>query len=376
MKRKLPLMFGALFLAFAAGACEGPQGPEGPKGDPGEPGAPGPAGEDALNTCSDCHASDATIVAIEQQFDLSPHGFGNYEVRGPDYAGGSCVNCHTSQGFVANATGTTADWSSGAASMNCRTCHDIHTTFEGQDFALTTMDPVTLIVTGTEVDVSGADVPGSNLCASCHQARSESAYPQWDATVADTFTVPSSHYDFHYGPQTNVYQGQFPTEVLYGLPVGTTYGSHADPSCLGCHMGLGSTVEDFDLPTPTPDGELFHTFRPSEEVCNSCHTNDVTDEGFDHNGVRTDVDAGVVALGACLAAEGVVTVDPDDGHAFHVVVGDHPEPYVAAYMVLTTIEEDGSWGAHNPSFITTWLDAARTRMNDLSADPACDYTSP
>ncbi|MDX1673788.1 MAG: hypothetical protein R3314_03205, partial [Longimicrobiales bacterium] len=315
-----------------------------------------------------------TIVAIEQQFNLSPHGFGTFEVRGPSYAGGSCAACHTSQGFVANATGTTADYSAGVASMNCRTCHEIHTTYEGQDFALTTTAPVDLIVTGATADVSGTDVPGSNLCASCHQARGESAYPQYDAPVTQIFNVPSSHYDFHHGPQTNVFQGQFPTEVLYGLPQGATFGSHQGASCLGCHMGLGSEVADFNLPDLLPGGTLGHNYRPAEAVCNECHTNDITPEGFDHNGVRTAVDAGVVALAQCLEAEGVVIVDPGDGHAFHVVVGDHPEPYVAAYMVLTTIEEDGSWGAHNPSFITAWLDAARTAMDANSADPACDYT--
>ncbi|MFO7894076.1 MAG: cytochrome c3 family protein [Longimicrobiales bacterium] len=379
MRRKLPLLFGAVFLAFAAGACEGPQGPEGPIGPEGPEGPQGPPGEDgqdgtnALNTCSDCHTSNATIVAVEQQFELSPHGFGNFEVRGPAYAGGACVACHTSQGFVANATDGTADYSDGAASMNCGTCHQIHSTFEGEDYALTTTDPVTLIVTGNEIDVSGTGVPGSNLCASCHQGRDESPYPAWDADVATTYTV-GPHYGIHYGTQANMYQGELPTEILYGLDQGTTYSPHEGASCLGCHMGLGDDVNDIGLDGVTPGGDLFHNFTPAEAVCDDCHG---ATDGFDHGTVRTEVQTAVTALAQCLEAEGVATIHLDaDGvlDEFHEVEGDHPEPYVAAWLVTAATFNDGSWGAHNPGFTQTLVDAARTEMDANSAEAACDYT--
>ncbi|MEJ2504616.1 MAG: cytochrome c3 family protein, partial [Gemmatimonadota bacterium] len=152
MRRKLPLLFGATFLAFAVAACEGPEGPagpagpQGPQGPAGEAGAPG---ENALNTCSDCHSSDATIVAIEQQFESSPHGpanFGRIESRV------ACAMCHSSQGFVAAATGEEPNFDGGVASINCRTCHQIHMDYVADDFALTTTDPVTLLLTGNTVD--------------------------------------------------------------------------------------------------------------------------------------------------------------------------------------------------------------------------------
>lgn len=379
MRRKLPLLFGATFLAFAVVACEGPEGPQGPAGQAGATGPTGPAGpqgptgpagENAAETCSDCHTADPVIVAVEQQLDLSPHGFGNYAT----YSRSPCNTCHSSQGFVANATGTTADFSAGAASMNCRTCHQIHSSYAGADYALTTMDPVTLILTGNTIDYSGADVPGSNLCATCHQGRDEDAWPQWDAPVTNVFNIPSTHYDTHHGPQANIYAGELPADFTYGVAGGAFFSFHADPSCEGCHMGLGSTVGDVGMDGVTPGSTLFHNFRPDEDICNTCHVSDLVDEGFNHNDVRATVDAGVVALGACLAAEGVVIVDPGDGHAFHAVVGDHPEPYVAAYLIATTLEEDGSWGAHNPPYVQQLLHQARTAMAANSADPACDYT--
>ena len=381
MRRKLPLMFGAFFLAFAAGACEGPRGPEGPAGPEGPRGPEGPAGQDgqdgtnALNTCSDCHSSDATIVAIEQQFASSAHGFGNYEVRGPSYAGGSCVACHTSQGFVAAATGTTADYSGGAASMNCRTCHQIHTTYEGEDFALTTTDPVTLRVTGNEIDVSGDGVPGSNLCASCHQARDRAPYPSYDAAAADSFAVTSSHYGIHYGTQANLYQGQLPTELLYGLTQGTTYSPHANPSCLGCHMGLGAAVDSVGMSGATPGGTLFHNFAPDDElICDACHG---ASDGFDHGTVRSTLMTDLTALAQCVEAEGVATVHLDSDSIIddiHVVTDTFPETHVAAYLVTASVFHDGSWGAHNPSFITALVDSVRANMDRNSTNAACDFT--
>lgn len=378
MRRKLPLLFGAVFLAFAAGACEGPQGergPIGPEGDQGEEGPPGQDGENALNTCSDCHTSDATLVAIEQQFDLSPHAFGNFEVRGPAYAGGSCVACHTSQGFVANVTDGTADFSDGAASMTCYTCHQIHTTYEGGDIALTTTDPVTLLATGNEVDATGTDVPGSNLCVNCHQARAQDSYPQWDADVATTFNIPSTHYYFHYGPQTNILFQEFPAELSFGLADVGAFQYHEAASCLGCHMGLGSEVADFDVPNTalTPGGELGHNWAPAAETCNQCH-GDAAEQGFDYEGVRTDVGNGLLALAQCLESEGVVVVESTDPLHFSPVEGDHPEPYVAAFLMAHAMTEDGSFGTHNPNYVPPLLNAVRTEMDANSAEAACDYT--
>ena len=105
MRRKLPLLLGATFLAFSAMACEGPtgpRGPEGPQGEPGEPGDPGEPGQDALNTCSDCHSSDATIVAIEDQYEHSAHGMMETNAR---EGFSNCDDCHTSQGFVNHVAG-------------------------------------------------------------------------------------------------------------------------------------------------------------------------------------------------------------------------------------------------------------------------------
>jgi formate-dependent nitrite reductase cytochrome c552 subunit len=377
MKSKLPLLFGVTFLAFAVAACEGPAGPQGQPGQQGETGAtgatgpagpPGPAGESAANICSDCHSSDATIVAIEQQFELSPHGFPNFELR----TGGSCDDCHTSQGFTARFTGEDPDFSGGVASLNCRTCHQIHTDFEADDYALTTTDPVKLMVASTEgdsiVDFGDGVNTGSNLCASCHQARSEDAWASWEAPLSQMFEL-GEHYDTHHGPQGNVFSAELPAEFEFGDITTGVFGPHSEVACVGCHMGFG--VEGL-TPEATPDGELSHTYRPSEDVCGTCH-----DPDFDYGGIRTQMMTDLEDLGECLEAEGVIenfdwathSFDPvvDDEATAAVNEGEHPEPYVAVFLAWVTMLEDGSWGVHQPRYANEIIANALDFMETNSA---------
>ncbi|MFW6330154.1 MAG: hypothetical protein ACOC3J_00375 [Gemmatimonadota bacterium] len=374
MRRKLPLLLSAAFVAFSVAACEGPtgpRGPAGPEGPEGPEGPRGPAGESALNTCADCHHDDATIVAVEQQFALSAHGFPQFEVRGPDYAGGGCVACHTSQGFVAAAAGEDPNFEEGVASLTCRTCHEIHTDFTGDDYALTegSTDPVTLEVTGETVDFSfdGEATVGSNLCASCHMARAEDEWPSFDAPLDQMFAIPATHYNLHYSTQANVLMSLLPEDFEFGVETTGSFGPHDELSCNGCHMGFG--IEDLGIdPMPVPDGTLHHTFLPDEDVCAACHGG-----GFDYGSVQTEVRETLENLGACLEAEGVIEIDEDrppeqarvDSY-FSPVVGDHPEPFVAAYLVYTGLVRDGSWGVHQPRYVPALATAALDYMEENS----------
>jgi hypothetical protein len=50
--------------------------------------------------------------------------------------------------------------------QDCRTCHQIHTTYTGADWALETDAPVVMVTSGATFDGGSG-----NLCANCHQAR-------------------------------------------------------------------------------------------------------------------------------------------------------------------------------------------------------------
>lgn len=355
MRKKLPLLLGATFLAFSAMACEGPtgpRGPEGPAGDDGAPGAPGEPGQNALNTCSDCHASDATIVAIEQQFELSPHGFGNFEVRGPDYSGGACAACHTSQGFVAAATGEVANWDGGVASMNCRTCHQIHTTFTDADYDPVWTDPVEIALTGETIDFGSA---WANTCSACHQGRIRDPWPTQTTDVTATFAITSGHFGPHYSTQANVTS----TEIgfLFGSATNEGFfGPHADLGCNGCHMAS-------DGFTPTPGGMGGHNWQPAPSTCNTCHTGGDVDSNFNYRGTPQATYDVLYEVAYCLQNTGIITIEgtppPPSGTAlvhggsvfdYHPNTGTYAEPLVAAFITWAALVEDGSWGVHQPSY--------------------------
>jgi hypothetical protein len=298
-------------------------------------------------------------VAIEQQFALSPHGFGNYEVR----HSGSCDRCHTSQGFVALVTETEPDFTGGAASMNCRTCHMIHTEYEAGDFELYQTSPVDMLVSATAAAGAGGatfDFGGaSNTCATCHQARDIGTLPDWQAPMDQMFQITSTHYELHHGPQANWFSANLPDEILFGENTTLPYSDHLSIGCVGCHMGLG--VDGLDAPEPVPDGELFHTFRPSEDVCATCHD---TEYWADQ---QEELMEPLEGLGACLQAAGVMSATGSP------VVGMHPEPYVAAWLVYAAAEEDGSFGIHNPKFEPKVVEAA---LDFMEADsPGCSVVA-
>lgn len=359
MKRKLPLIIGA-FLAFTLAACEGPVGPQGEPGDPGEPGAPG---QNALNTCSDCHHADATIVAVEFQFENSPHAPGEFELRGPDYGGGACAACHTHQGYIEHVSDTEADWTHGYTTMNCRTCHQVHSDVDGDgdmdvgDYALTTVDPVDIRVTGETVDFIGRrdDVQyvGGNLCAECHQAR-ETVTPSADAPMTQMFNVTSFRIGPHYGPQANVASTEIEPSTIFDGPRTIPSGemSHSEwYGCTGCHMSN---------PSPSTGG---HTFQVTPAACTDCHTG-ATGNDYDLNGVYTNVQNMMAELDTCLQAAGVMS---EDGYA---VEGEHPEPYVAAFLNYKTFYYDGSSGMHHPQFTVALLENTLDFMRTNA--PECD----
>ena len=160
-------------MAFMS-SCEGPAGPAGPAGPTGATGADGAkgdtgdtgaAGADGNVTCLDCHSED-NIQMKQEEFHRSAHASGAIAV---DYAGGraSCARCHSHEGYLEFArTGDVAADITNPSAWQCKTCHNIHTTFEGADFAFRLGDPVELLANGETVDGEN-----NNTCINCHQAR-------------------------------------------------------------------------------------------------------------------------------------------------------------------------------------------------------------
>lgn len=324
---------GAFILAACAGAA-GEAGPAGSPGDPGSPGAagaqgpPGPAMTVADLTCSECHNDTTVLFQAQQQWADSMHGSGTSYGRGTS---GSCSGCHSSEGFVAMAAaGMTAEEFADAgepplvsSKVNCRTCHEIHTTYTTADYALTTSDAVTLYAFEDATYDSGM----GNLCVNCHQPRREIA----EATDG-MIEVTSTHWGPHHGPQS---------AMLLGLGGAGQEGSASahysmvDDGCVSCHIGESNGYD--------------HTMEPAVASCTGCHA-DLED--FDYGGVVTEVDALIEELHELLEAKGLY-------HDGHPVVGNYAEAEAwALWNYIFIVVEDGSHGVHNSKYTIALLEAS------------------
>ncbi|OGO16814.1 MAG: hypothetical protein A2Z14_07105 [Chloroflexi bacterium RBG_16_48_8] len=333
MNSRRILFFGLLaLLVLVLAACAGPQGPlgepgpagpPGPEGPQGPQGEPGPAGEIAELTCVACHNNTTLLFQVNQQWSESLHGSGNSYTRG---SRASCAGCHSSEGFSAMvAAGISPDAVEEAPAIpsrtNCRTCHQVHTTYTSADFALATTDPVELQVSGVTYDVGA-----SNLCANCHQPRK--AFPE---AVDGQVEVDSTHWGPHRGVETAMLLG------LGGAIVEGNSSAHSqmvEDGCVSCHMG----------------SSYNHAMEPSVAACTACHADA---ENFDINGTQTEVEELTAEVAELLVAKGLLDEEGEP------VVGTYPEAEAGAlWNYIFVVFEDGSNGVHNATYAKALLEQA------------------
>jgi hypothetical protein len=252
-------------------------------------------------------------------------------------AGGnpSCAGCHSGGGFADRvAAGVNPDKVETAdpnpSRADCRACHQIHTTYTSDDWALRTTDPVALYA----VEGSTFDGGKGNLCVNCHQPRR--VFPAAENGIIKGI---SSHWGPHHGPQSAMLLGVAGAGVE-GKP-GPHYAAVGD-TCVGCHMGGENAV---------------HTFSPDVATCQGCHADA---ESFDIDGVQTKVQEMGNQLGELLLAAGLINENSPDGHP---TVTEAPEKQaLALYNWLYVMHEDKSMGVHNPDYAEALLQAGLDAM--------------
>ena len=338
--KKLFVLLGTLVIAAAlVSACAGAPGepgPAGPAGPEGPAGPPGPAGESAMATdltCTECHNDTALITGKKAPWSTSVHGSGTATA----YAGGrgACAACHSGASFSKMiADGSTPDaWEgdfSDVTHQDCRTCHQIHTTFTGDDWALETTAAVPLFAY-EDVTFDGGE---GNLCGVCHQPRR--AFAVGEDGMVD---VNSTHWGPHHGPQTAMLLGVAGGGDVEGKPA--AHYSMVEDTCVSCHLGENDN----------------HTFLPDVAACQGCHA-DIED--FDFSGLQTEVDELAAELGELLEAAGMYELEAD-----HPVVGLYEADKAAAlwnYILITA--EDSSHGVHNPSYTKALLEWSIAAMGE------------
>ncbi|MEE8414002.1 MAG: cytochrome c3 family protein [Dehalococcoidales bacterium] len=308
------LAIGALVVLATIGAifivgCAGLTGPT------------GPAGADGVNaaaTCNDCHNDTTLVYSKSFQSAQTVHQTGTAW----SYAGGraGCTACHSSEGFqemVATGIGIEdfEEATPNPSPQNCRTCHEIHTTYTKADFALSTTSPVDLIAFDATYDRGKG-----NLCATCHQPRR--AGPE---EGAGDYEITSTHWGPHHGPQSMVLLG------IGGYGVADSQSVHysmVTEGCPTCHMP-----------------EESHLLAPTTAACQSCHADLDT---LDRNGVQTEIKALFEELGELLEGKSL--------HDGHPNPGTYSEEVAGAAWNYMIVYEDASWGVHNPPWTKAILE--------------------
>lgn len=182
--------------------------------------------------CATCHGdlADYPLRGARAQYLESGHHRG-FDLEEPHafYAnGGGCQSCHTHEGFVRKlATGQvdTEGYIEWPSQPNCFTCHEPH---ERGDFSLRTTEAVTLVNGRT------FDMGDGNLCANCHQARTDAA----EAVKATPANRVRSYFGPHHGPQADVLAGTGAYEFEGRTYTSSQHRFDVEGACVGCHMPL------------------------------------------------------------------------------------------------------------------------------------------
>jgi hypothetical protein len=278
-------------------------------------------------TCKECHNDTALITSKKYSWAESLHGAGTAFIE--EGGNKSCAFCHSGATFSASVAAGVA-WNaveSGDANpthQDCRTCHQIHTTYTSADWALETDTAVTMVTAGATFD-GGA----GNLCANCHQARRYLANFV-DKTDATKYTSASPRFNPHLSVQADMLMG------LPGAGVEAKAGSHysmVENTCVGCHMGEAGS----------------HRFAPELATCQKCHADA---ESFDINGKLTAIEEKLAELKAALQAANLLDADGA------VIPGTWDANQATALWNYGVIEEDASGGAHNPAYVMAMIEAA------------------
>jgi hypothetical protein len=282
-------------------------------------------------TCTECHNDSALITSKKANWQESLHGSGTAFVEEGDR--NTCAFCHSGAKFSESiAAGVTFDkveaGDANPTHQDCRTCHQIHTTYTSDDWALETTAPVAQVISGLTFDGGNG-----NLCANCHQARRymKDFVDQADATK---FTSTSPRFNPHLSNQGDMLLGSGGSGVE-GKP-----GAHyemVENTCVGCHMGEFGN----------------HRMEPQLATCQTCHADA---ENYDINGAQTAVEERLAELETALLSAGLLT-KAEDG-TVSVVPGTWDEAQATALWNYGFIHEDASRGVHNPTYTNALLDAA------------------
>lgn len=286
--------------------------------------APGPV------TCAQCHDSSNLITGKETEWAESVHGTGTAYVRA---SSASCAGCHSGNSFAKMVAAgenpsQVTEGDPNPTRQDCRACHMIHQTYTEKDFDLRTTKAVPLFA------ISGATFNGGqgNLCANCHQPRTDAPVP-----VNGVVSGISSHWGPHHGPQAAMLLGVGGAGGVKGVKSGH-YGAVGN-TCVTCHLGDNKD----------------HHFEPAVATCQKCHP---TATNFDVDGVQTEIQGLLDAIETELLNRGLLAPPTGDGDPSPAVSSAPTGEAFALWNYIYVGREDKSMGAHNVDYARALLYAS------------------
>ena len=288
-------------------------------------------------SCFECHSDqDTRLVAAEAQWANSVHASGG-TLNEND---GDCKGCHTSEGFVSRATGTTIpDVVENPTTIHCFTCHAPHT---NGDFRLR-WNTVATLENGATFDLKAG-----NLCVACHHARR-------NVTTYVTGRVSlSNRWGPHHGVQGDMLLGSNGYEYAGYTYEQTAHKSATENGCLDCHFKTTDRYvvggHSFNMAYDTGSGEILNT-----AACETCHGS-ISD--FSDVGPGYSVQDSVVALTADLKGRLVAAGLVNASTGLPLSVSTSADSAGAVWNYLIAGLEDRSHGVHNAAYIMGLLNSS------------------
>jgi len=323
--------------------------------------------------CAKCHDSGWRHL-YPNQWEYSGHDATEFDGRGfhgghavgafVGYAGGrnGCSPCHSGSGYIqwvnegrpVNDDGLPAATSfvPEPSVISCAVCHDPHSSENENQLRVT---PFTL---GDGTPVSMELYGAGAQCMDCHRSR------RFAADYALNPNNNSSHFGPHHGPQADMILGANMPDFGMGVELPTSPHALTGGACVDCHMGHGDNYDE-NYNVKHVGGHSFNMNdaegNDNVEACAPCHGDvgtSFTEKKFFMNG-DADHDGDGVAEGVQEEVHGLMEILhayllDDEGN---FVLGNKsitPELTRALYNYMW-VEEDRSFGIHNPAFTVSLL---------------------
>lgn len=284
----------------------------------------------------------------------------------------ACAQCHNGQGFIdyikSGKQPLPSDYTE-IPQINCAVCHDPHDATNPAQLRTVTAT----FLNGVEATEGGNGV----LCINCHKTRRDAT-----SYVNDFLNNISAHFGPHYGGQGDMLYAT--NAYTWGETLPTSAHLLAtENACVDCHMSP-NTIETGH--TPTAGGHSFSMVTENGEdnvaACEPCHGNfgpNFSDKKFFYNGVWADLDGDGTVEGLQTEVHGLLEIlamnlPPVGSPDINPIDSSWTVDQAGAYYNYLIVEDDRSFGIHNPEFTYNLLVLSIEKLGGVVSVPSGDVT--